>query len=60
MVLDQERMLPLLLDLLPTKSELELRPLTGLLRNLARHSRSKDNMGGATCYADTLQSILPL
>ncbi|XP_067104898.1 plakophilin-3 [Osmerus mordax] len=56
-VLDQERMLPLLLDLLQTKSELELRPLTGLLRNLARHCRSKDNM--ATKAVRVLVGCLP-
>lgn len=44
-VLEQERMLPILLDLLDTNSEMELRPLTGLLRNLARHSYNKDHMG---------------
>uniref|UniRef100_A0A665WDU1 Plakophilin-3-like n=1 Tax=Echeneis naucrates TaxID=173247 RepID=A0A665WDU1_ECHNA len=41
-VIEQERMLPLLLDLLDTNSDLELRSLTGLLRNLARHSTNKD------------------
>lgn len=44
-VVEQERMLPVLLDLLLTDAELELRPLTGLLRNLARHSSNKDHMG---------------
>lgn len=44
-VIEQERMLPILLDLLDTNSDLELRPLTGLLRNLARHSSNKDHMG---------------
>lgn len=39
-------MLPILLDLLDTSNELELRPLTGLLRNLARHCSNKDHMGG--------------
>ncbi|KAM9366816.1 plakophilin-3-like [Symphorus nematophorus] len=43
-VLEQERMLPILLDLLDTNSDVELRPLTGLLRNLARHSSNKDHM----------------
>lgn len=45
-VLEQERMLPVLLDLLDTSNDLELRPLTGLLRNLARHCSNKDHMGG--------------
>ena len=38
-------MLPILLDLLDTNSDVELRPLTGLLRNLARHSSNKDHTG---------------
>lgn len=38
-------MLPILMDLLDTNSDMELRPLTGLLRNLARHSSNKDHMG---------------
>lgn len=38
-------MLPILLDLLDTNSDMELRSLTGLLRNLARHSSNKDHMG---------------
>lgn len=44
-VTEQERMLPILLDLLDTNNDAELRPLTGLLRNLARHSPNKDHMG---------------
>lgn len=44
-MLEQERMLPILLDLLGTDSDMELRPLTGLLRNLARHSSNKDHLG---------------
>lgn len=43
--MEQERMLPILLDMLDTNSDMELRPLTGLLRNLARHSSNKDHMG---------------
>lgn len=43
--LEQERMLPVLLDLLRTNRELELRSLTGLLRNLSRHARDKNDMG---------------
>ncbi|TNM90490.1 hypothetical protein fugu_002779 [Takifugu bimaculatus] len=56
-VLEQERMLPILLDLLDTNSEMELRPLTGLLRNLARHSSNKDHM--ATNVVKVLVSKLP-
>ncbi|KAF7655683.1 hypothetical protein LDENG_00052470 [Lucifuga dentata] len=43
-VLEQERMLPILLDLLDTNCDMELKPLTGLLRNLARHCVNKDHM----------------
>lgn len=44
-MLEQERMLPILLDLLDTSDDTELKPLTGLLRNLARHCSNKDHMG---------------
>ncbi|GAA6220884.1 plakophilin-3-like isoform X1 [Lates japonicus] len=44
-MMERERMLPILLDLLDTNSDMELRPLTGLLRNLARHSTNKDRIG---------------
>lgn len=44
-VLEQERMLPILLDLLDTNNDMELRPLTGLLRNLAKHCTNKDYTG---------------
>ncbi|KAM8762877.1 plakophilin-3-like isoform 3-T3 [Acanthopagrus schlegelii] len=43
-VVEQERLLPILLDLLDSNSEMELRPLTGLLRNLTRHFSNKDQM----------------
>ena len=43
--LEQERMLPVLLDLLRTDRDLELRSLTGLLRNLSRHAKDKGDMG---------------
>lgn len=56
-VTEQERMLPILLDLLDTNSEMELRPLTGLLRNLARHSTNKDHM--AKNMVNILVSKLP-
>ncbi len=46
-VMEQERMLHILLDLLDTNNDMELRPLTGLLKNLARHSSNKDHMGKA-------------
>lgn len=43
--LEQEHMLPVLLDLLRTNNDLELRSLTGFLRNLSRHANDKGNMG---------------
>ncbi|XP_053173798.1 plakophilin-3-like [Scomber japonicus] len=43
-ILEQERMLPILLELLDTDNESELKPLTGLLRNLAKHSSNKDHI----------------
>uniref|UniRef100_UPI003AAC57F1 plakophilin-3-like n=1 Tax=Centroberyx gerrardi TaxID=166262 RepID=UPI003AAC57F1 len=56
-VLEQERMLPILLDLLDTNSDMELRPLTGLLRNLARHATNKNHM--AKNVVNVLVSKLP-
>ncbi|XP_070684689.1 plakophilin-3-like [Pempheris klunzingeri] len=56
-VMEQERMLPILLDLFDTSSDMELRPLTGLLRNLARHSSNKDHM--AKNIVNILVSKLP-
>ncbi|KAM7406586.1 hypothetical protein PAMP_000957 [Pampus punctatissimus] len=56
-VLEQERMLPILLDLLDTDNDMELRPLTGLLRNLARHSTNKDHV--AKNMVNVLVSKLP-
>lgn len=43
--LEQERMLPTLLDLLRNKNDLELRSVTGFLRNLSRHAKDKGAMG---------------
>ncbi|XP_054627084.1 plakophilin-3-like isoform X1 [Dunckerocampus dactyliophorus] len=56
-VLEQERMLPTLLDLLDTNNEAELRPLTALLRNLARHTPNKDLI--AKNMVNVLVSKLP-
>lgn len=42
--LEQERILPVLLDRLRTTNDLELRSLTGLLRNLSRHARDKNDL----------------
>ncbi|XP_023149119.2 plakophilin-3a isoform X2 [Amphiprion ocellaris] len=55
--LEQERMLPVVLDLLSTKNELELRSVTGFLRNLSRHTSNKDNM--ATKTVNPLVDKLP-
>ncbi|KAM9860470.1 plakophilin-3-like [Aulostomus maculatus] len=46
--LEQERILPVLLELLDTNNDATLRPLTGLLRNLARHATNKDHMAKNT------------
>ncbi|GLD68190.1 plakophilin-3-like isoform X1 [Lates japonicus] len=56
-MMERERMLPILLDLLDTNSDMELRPLTGLLRNLARHSTNKDRI--AKNMVNVLVSKLP-
>lgn len=42
--LEQERMLPVILDLLRTNNDLELRSLTGFLRNMSRHAKDKNDM----------------
>uniref|UniRef100_A0A4W6DBS1 Plakophilin 3a n=1 Tax=Lates calcarifer TaxID=8187 RepID=A0A4W6DBS1_LATCA len=55
--LEQERMLPVLMDLMRTNSDLELRSLTGFLRNLSRHARDKGDM--ATKTVNNLVSKLP-
>uniref|UniRef100_A0A3Q4M4A7 Plakophilin 3b n=1 Tax=Neolamprologus brichardi TaxID=32507 RepID=A0A3Q4M4A7_NEOBR len=44
-IIEKERMLPILLDRLDTNSDTELRPLSGLLRNLTRHATDKQHMG---------------
>lgn len=49
--LEQERMLPVLLDLLRTNSDLELRSLTGFLRNLSRHAKDKNDMGKSLFFS---------
>ncbi|XP_067446078.1 plakophilin-3a [Thunnus thynnus] len=54
---EQERMLPVLLDLLRTNNDLELRSLTGFLRNLSRHARDKSDM--ATKVVNNLVTKLP-
>ncbi|KAK7892120.1 hypothetical protein WMY93_024083 [Mugilogobius chulae] len=57
LALEQERVLPLLLDLLRTNNDLELRSITGLLRNLSRHTRDKNDM--ATKVVNNLVTKLP-
>lgn len=42
--LEQERMLPVILDLLRTNNDLELRSLTGFLRNMSRHAKDKNDL----------------
>ncbi|KAM9854977.1 plakophilin-3a isoform 2-T2 [Aulostomus maculatus] len=56
--LDQERMLPVILDLLRTSNDLELRSLTGFLRNLSRHAKDKNDM--ATKVVNNLVTKLPV
>ncbi|XP_029289670.1 plakophilin-3 [Cottoperca gobio] len=55
--LEQERMLPVLLDLMRTNNDLELRSLTGFLRNLSRHARDKNDM--ATKVVNNMVTKLP-
>ncbi|XP_051978873.1 plakophilin-3a isoform X2 [Xyrauchen texanus] len=56
--LEQQRMLPVILDLLRTNSDLELRSLTGFIRNLSRHARDKNDM--ASKVVNPLVSKLPI
>lgn len=46
--LEQNRMLPVILDQLKTQNDVELRSLTGFLRNLSRHAIDKNVMGEAS------------
>ncbi|XP_068578536.1 plakophilin-3a isoform X2 [Cebidichthys violaceus] len=55
--LEQQRVLPVLLDHLRTNNDLELRSLTGLLRNLSRHAKDKNDM--ATKVVNNLVTKLP-
>lgn len=56
-VIEQNRMLPVILDLLRTNNDLELRSLTGFLRNLSRHAKDKNDM--ATKVVNPLLGKLP-
>ncbi|KAI5088701.1 plakophilin-3-like [Silurus meridionalis] len=55
--LEQERMLPVIMDQLRTPTDAELRSLTGLLRNLSRHCKDKADM--ATKVVNILVPKLP-
>ncbi|XP_057692675.1 plakophilin-3-like isoform X2 [Corythoichthys intestinalis] len=55
--MDQERMVPVLLDLLRTNNDSELRSITGFLRNLSRHAKDKNHM--ATKVVNNLVTKLP-
>ncbi|XP_053338525.1 plakophilin-3a isoform X1 [Clarias gariepinus] len=55
--LEQERMLPTILDKLKTTNDSELRSLTGFLRNLSRHARDKNSL--APKVVSNLVEILP-
>ncbi|XP_052010093.1 plakophilin-3-like [Xyrauchen texanus] len=55
--LEQERMLPVILHQLQSPTDAELRSLTGLLRNLSRHSKNKADM--ATKVVNVLVTKLP-
>uniref|UniRef100_W5LX21 Uncharacterized protein n=3 Tax=Lepisosteus oculatus TaxID=7918 RepID=W5LX21_LEPOC len=55
--LEQERMMPVIIDHLRSNNDTELRSLTGFLRNLSLHTRNKDDM--ATKVVNTLVSKLP-
>uniref|UniRef100_A0A8C7LWJ2 Plakophilin 3 n=1 Tax=Oncorhynchus mykiss TaxID=8022 RepID=A0A8C7LWJ2_ONCMY len=55
--LEQERMLPVMLDKLRTNNDLELKSLTGFLRNLSRHAKDKNAM--ATKVVNNLVTELP-
>ncbi|XP_067292913.1 plakophilin-3a isoform X2 [Pseudorasbora parva] len=55
--IEQNRMVPVILDLLRTDKDTELRSLTGFLRNLSRHAKDKNDM--ATKVVDPLVRKLP-
>ncbi|XP_023649644.1 plakophilin-3-like isoform X2 [Paramormyrops kingsleyae] len=56
--LEQERILPVLMDHLRTDNDLELRSLTGFLRNLSRHTKDKGDL--ATKLVSNLLTKLPI
>ncbi|XP_061593057.1 plakophilin-3 isoform X2 [Cololabis saira] len=56
-VTEKERMLPILLDLFDTCTDMQMKPLSGLLRNLAHHATDKQLMAKTT--VSILVSKLP-
>ncbi|KAM6942713.1 plakophilin-3-like [Xenentodon cancila] len=56
-VTEKEKMLPILLDLFDTSSEVQMKPLSGLLRNLAGHATDKGHV--AKTMVNILVSKLP-
>ncbi|XP_066525738.1 plakophilin-3a [Hoplias malabaricus] len=56
--LEQERMLPVVLDRLRTTNDSELKSITGFLRNLSRHAKDKNDM--ATKVVNNLVEKLPV
>ncbi|KAK2834448.1 hypothetical protein Q7C36_015149 [Tachysurus vachellii] len=55
--LEHERMLPTIMDKLKATNDLELRSVTGFLRNLSRHCRDKNSL--APKVVSSLVTILP-
>lgn len=64
LALEQERILNPVLDRVRTADHHQLRSLTGLIRNLSRHARNKDEMcecrGGGAQWAPTTLFLLGL
>ncbi len=48
LALEQNKMLPIIRVLLETDNKVELRSLTGFVRNLSRHAKDKNIMGEAS------------
>lgn len=55
-VVEREMMLPILLDLLDSSTDMQMKPLTGLLRNLARNAANKEHMGRLVLFVWELLS----
>lgn len=54
--LEQNRMLPVILDQLKTQNDVELRSLTGFLRNLSRHAIDK-NVMATKCVGNLVEKL---